>query len=652
MTINYFGLGAVVTVALAALGAGVLPLFSPSKFDLGNGKDLVIIPKSAKGDWRRPAMLMVTIIFATSFVLIDLHQVARLYKFATLAVVLIAFNSPSAHRIVSTGEIPIAIRVLIALDYPLIALFIRARLVRRLAIASNAIIYLILTISLDALEMIISSTTGLAVGPFSIEGTLLTLFLSTVIYLRFLHSTFVLPGVTSVKREGAKNCSDTIRVLSIVTGLLLILGIGLFSLASIFKMTLASLTVIGITAYPAFYTLSSLLIIAVTPKVRPGLPRNSSPPLEIITPAYNESASIASMIKAIDAGALTYGGPVSIIIADDGSMDDTRDQALSVASQCRWVKVRVLSLGHAGKAFALNSALAETSTEIVIRIDADTIIDSDAFLPLPGWFANPEIGLVGTLPSPRSDEGVTWFDHMRRLEEIKTFGFNLLAQSRVNSINCIPGTFVAFRRSAALRVSGFAFGMNGEDADFTMQISRLGFRAVVDTSIKIKEDVPSDIASFREQRVRWTRAVLHTWSRHSPFYAGLVGPRAWFFYPKMLSMRALSLARGVVPLWILASIFSRGTATTREGALIAFGISGGITLSVLMVLVIRYDNIRRLPWLPTVFLYSLLKRFIGIEALFTLPLIDDARWRLRNLTNETAYPPTANHVTEENWTKS
>ncbi|MGI8449378.1 MAG: hypothetical protein ACR2MP_19810, partial [Streptosporangiaceae bacterium] len=37
---------------------------------------------------------------------------------------------------------------------------------------------------------------------------------------------------------------------------------------------------------------------------------------------------------------------------------------------------------------------------------------------------------------------------------------------------------------------GFPVGMNGEDADLTMQIGRLGYRVVVDPRIRSYEDVP------------------------------------------------------------------------------------------------------------------------------------------------------------------
>jgi cellulose synthase/poly-beta-1,6-N-acetylglucosamine synthase-like glycosyltransferase len=84
----------------------------------------------------------------------------------------------------------------------------------------------------------------------------------------------------------------------------------------------------------------------------------------------------------------------------------------------------------------------------------------------------------------------------------------------------IPGTFTAFRRAPAEAVGGFPVGMNGEDTDLTMQLGRLGYRAVIDPRIRCYEDVPRTAAEFVEQRTRWARAGFHVFARHEPLRSG------------------------------------------------------------------------------------------------------------------------------------
>ena len=59
-------------------------------------------------------------------------------------------------------------------------------------------------------------------------------------------------------------------------------------------------------ADPSFYTISSLIRLVGFAKVPPGAEREVLPPIEIIMPAYNEEASIALAIDALDAAVKGY----------------------------------------------------------------------------------------------------------------------------------------------------------------------------------------------------------------------------------------------------------------------------------------------------------------------------------------------------------
>ncbi|MDA8277701.1 MAG: glycosyltransferase [Actinomycetota bacterium] len=605
-----------------------------STLDEGNGLDLVDIPKPIKCTLARPIVFMVAIALVSiaAIVFSDAITTEYIHFIALLAGYLVVRSQGSPLQ--SAGQLAVAIRLLSLIDFPILALVMKAPLRVRIKTASHGLIVFTLLALVDALESAIATATHLPIGPFAIQGSVVVIIISTAVYLRFLQTTFVLPKKTAVPRPKRWTyASETASLSLIVLLLIALLGAGLFSAASLFSIPTQEISIISILAYPSFYTLSSLILLVAFAKVRPGGEPEVLPPLEIIMPAYNEEASIALVIDALDAAAKGYKGQVTLIVGNDGSGDNTSTVARNALLECRYIQGRVIDLEHQGKGFALNGAFNAGAAEIVIRIDADIIIEEESLAQLPKWFTNPQIGVVGALPSPRTDNGITWFDKMRRFEELKTFGFNLLAQSRLRSINCIPGTFVAFRRSAAVLAGGFVHGMNGEDADFTMGISRLGYAAVVDTKIKIQEDVPSTLTSFREQRVRWNRAIIHSWARHNPLYAGGVGPRTWFFYPKMHSIRALSLARGMIPIWIGASAITQWHLAIH--ALVATAFAEGINFGTIAVITVRYAGARTLASLPSYFIYALIKRLILIEALLTLPLIADHKSSnpLRTLTS-------------------
>jgi cellulose synthase/poly-beta-1,6-N-acetylglucosamine synthase-like glycosyltransferase len=591
-----------------------------SKFDKGDGLCIVEIPKPVKGDLKRPAIFMVAIAILSTATIIFSATVTSAYEHLIQILANYLIVGAGGASLKTAGQLAIAIRLLSLVDFPVLAIVMKAPPIVRLKIAAHGVVLFALLAFVDALESAVATLTKLPVGPFAIQGSVLVIVISTAVYMRFIQTTFVLPRGTAVRRPKRWAYVSESASLAIVALLLIVtLGAGLFAAATLYAIPIQEISIISILAYPSFYTLSSLILLLAFTKIRPGDEPTLQPPLEVIMPAYNEAASIELVIRALDTAARGYRGIVTLIIGNDGSTDDTSTIAKRALRQCMYLHGRVIDLDHKGKGFALNGAFMAGEAEIVIRIDADIIIEEESLSQLPKWFNNPQVGVVGALPSPRTDNGITWFDKMRRFEELKTFGFNLIAQSRLRAINCIPGTFVAFRRSAAIQTGGFVHGMNGEDADFTMAISRLGYSAVVDTRIRIQEDVPSDLSAFREQRVRWNRAIIHSWARHNPLYAGSVGPRTWFFYPKMFSIRALSLARGVVPIWIAASTITQWHLAIH--ALAATALAEGINFGTIAVLAVRYSGVRTLASLPSYFIYALIKRLVLIEAILTLPLI-------------------------------
>ena len=144
------------------------------------------------------------------------------------------------------------------------------------------------------------------------------------------------------------------------------------------------------------------------------------------------------------------------------------------------------------------------------------------------WFRDPEIGCVGAMEEPSARHGYL-VPSASRARSAFQFRSARLGQSMVDGIVVIPGTYTMFRRGPVVAAGGFPVGMNGEDADVTMHIGRLGYRVVVDPRIRSYEDVPRSPGEFVEQRTRWARAGFHVYARHVPLRVGSAGPRVWFW---------------------------------------------------------------------------------------------------------------------------
>jgi dolichyl-phosphate beta-glucosyltransferase len=91
--------------------------------------------------------------------------------------------------------------------------------------------------------------------------------------------------------------------------------------------------------------------------------------LSIIIPCYNEDHRIGKTIEAIIAWAQTSNLDYELIIADDGSSDQTRTRA--EAFQDRVPHLRILTLPHQGKGAAVRSGMLAARGQEVLFMDAD-----------------------------------------------------------------------------------------------------------------------------------------------------------------------------------------------------------------------------------------------------------------------------------------
>ena len=349
-------------------------------------------------------------------------------------------------------------------------------------------------------------------------------------------------------------------------------------------------------------------------------PGPDRPPVDIIIPAYNERDNIVRLLESIDIAARRYGGPVRVVVSDDGSVDDTAELAAAELAKFRYAHGEILTDRNGGQAAALNRGIKITDAEIIIRVDADCVLGPDALVYSVPWFRDPDVGSVGAMEEPRTDTR-TWFHEMRKLETVFQFRFARLGQSMVDGIVVIPGTFTAFRRGPAVTAGGFPVGMNGEDADLTMHIGRLGYRVVVDPRIRSYEDVPRSPGEFVEQRTRWARAGFHVFARHVPLRAGSAGPRVWFWTLRR-GFSWFSIQAGLVaPIFLLELVLTNPTYRQNVATFALLYIAGGgIGMAVSIPYAVKYGYWRAILYSPSWFIFAFLRRLATLEAAISLPV--------------------------------
>lgn len=256
------------------------------------------------------------------------------------------------------------------------------------------------------------------------------------------------------------------------------------------------------------------------------------PRFAVIVAARNEATVLD---VTIDRLATQDDAPDVILIADDGSDDATpavfaaryglAPPALGIISPPSPIlpSLRWLRLPHGGKARALNAAMLEIDAEVMLTVDADTLLDPGAIAAMRAAFAaEPELvaatGVIKPMCGP--DLQGRLFEWFQTYEYVRNF-LSRHAWEQQHSLLLISGAFAAFRRDAVVTVGGFDPDCMVEDYELIHRLHRHAADAGLDWRVRVigraiaRTDAPATLPAFLRQRRRWFGGFLQTqhWNR-------------------------------------------------------------------------------------------------------------------------------------------
>ncbi len=269
-------------------------------------------------------------------------------------------------------------------------------------------------------------------------------------------------------------------------------------------------------------------------------------PISIVVPAYNESVSIITSVKAM----LQLEYPeFELVVVNDGSTDDTLQKLIdefgmrkfpeayrarvqsepvkAVYRSARYSNLSVVDKVNGGsKADASNAGINVCRYPLVCVVDADSILQPDSLRRVVRPFLeDPSTVAVGG--TVRIANGCTvqqgflekvglpsnFLALVQVVEYLRAFLFGRMGWSPINGLLIISGAFGLFHKETLVEVGGYNPKAVGEDMELVLRLHRLmkkkgkPYRITFVPDPVCWTDAPESIKDLKSQRVRWQNGL-------------------------------------------------------------------------------------------------------------------------------------------------
>ncbi len=269
-------------------------------------------------------------------------------------------------------------------------------------------------------------------------------------------------------------------------------------------------------------------------------------PISLVVPAYNESATIVTSVKAM----LQLEYPqYELIVVNDGSTDDTLQklidefgmqefpEAYRARVDCKPVKtvyrstrtanLRVVDKVNGGsKADASNAGINVCRYPLVCVVDADSVLQPDSLRRVVRPFLEDPttVAVGGTV---RIANGCTvrqgflekvglpsnFLALVQVVEYLRAFLFGRMGWSPINGLLIISGAFGLFHKETLVEAGGYNPKAVGEDMELILRLHRLmkakrkPYRITFVPDPVCWTDAPENYRDLKGQRVRWQNGL-------------------------------------------------------------------------------------------------------------------------------------------------
>jgi len=340
-------------------------------------------------------------------------------------------------------------------------------------------------------------------------------------------------------------------------------------------------------------------------------PSTYKPRVSIIVPAYNEEKVVARTIETLIEA--DYPNK-EIIVVDDGSKDNT----YGIASEYIRSGVKVVKRPNGGKFAALNTGIAVSSGEIIVTVDADSMIARAAISEIVRGFEDPDVaGVAGNLKVFNSTNLLT---RLQALEYIVQIQIVRRAFENFGSLTVASGAFSAFRKTALQEAGYYDPDYLLEDFDITIKLLKSHQVLHGSNEAVCYTEAPETLRDVYRQRLSWFRGDFQSfWKHRDAFFNPRFGIMSKLTFPYMLlSMTLVPFASLIVMVTSIIMLIDGEWLTL----LLAFSLFTTLQILVSILAILVADDDLKLAIYSPLFIigYKQFLDFTMIKALIDIIL--------------------------------
>ncbi|MFZ2831745.1 MAG: glycosyltransferase family 2 protein [Minisyncoccia bacterium] len=229
---------------------------------------------------------------------------------------------------------------------------------------------------------------------------------------------------------------------------------------------------------------------------------SSYPSTTIIVPCWNEEKTVSGTIESL----LSLNYPknkLNITIIDDGSTDNTWHVIQKFRNN---PQISLIKKENGGKHTAVNLGIAESTSELVGCLDADSFVEKNALLEIARAF-NEDREMMAATPMLIVHEPKTILQKLQKAE-YHAGAFLKRILSPLDAIYVTPGPFSIFRRSVFTTIGLYKKAHNTEDMEFALRMQMHHMRIRNVHTAHVHTTTPNTLYKLYRQRLRWAYGIM------------------------------------------------------------------------------------------------------------------------------------------------